>query len=204
MYQIKKEEAVNRILQPLDGIRISNLDPPLPEPVLKALVALDAAVDQLQMDNQWNFHLDGPRILIENSNGEIEIPSDFVSIAFVSWSNGNIWNLTVKGGKVWNRREGTSQIPGQVEVVGTRKFEYDDLPAPMQNYVVEKAKYDFVGIGTHLSAPRLATFAQQLTQAYLAAQKWDSQHGHGVMDHQPPQRRTLRGGYGSNRRWWWS
>lgn len=202
MLTISKTEAVNRIMQALDGTIVSDLDQPQNDTVLQAIRAIDTVAEKVQIENEWNFNVDGPRTLQANSDGEIIIPSDFIYIKFRSWSGGSVWYLSVKNGKAWNRETGTHQVPGSIEIVGSRKFSYDECPAAIQNYIIEKAKYEFIGLHTHLSAPRIAIYDKELKEAYTAALKWDAQQQFGAMDFSPSIRSAFRR-TGSNRGWWW-
>lgn len=202
MYTISKTEAVNRIMQAVDGSIISDIDQSQSDTVLQAIRAIDLATDKIQIENEWNFNYDGPRTLTANEGGEMEVPTDYLYIKFQSWSNGSVWHLTVKDGKVWNRRDGTHEIEGTVDIGGSRKFEYDECPGSIQNLIVEKAKYHFLGSGVHMSSPRLALAQADLKEAYMAAQKWDAQQQFGLMDVNPGIREHFRR-RGSTRGWWW-
>lgn len=202
MYQITKVEAVNRIMQAIDGTIVSSLDQPLNDTVIQAVRAIDTATDKIQIENQWNFNMDGPRTLTADVNDEITIPSDYIFIQFRSWTAGSLWNLTVKDHKVWNRKDATSVVGGSVEIFGSRKFTYDNAPSVIQNLIIEKAKLEFVGANTHLSASRIPLYQAALREAYMAAQKWDSEQKFGAMDLAPPLREYLRD-QGGRAGWWW-
>lgn len=202
MLTISKVEAVNRILQALDGTIISTLTGPQKDSVLQAIRAIDTSTEKVQLENEWTFNFDGPRRLTVNGDGEIDVPSDYIYIKFRQWTNGSVWNLTVKSGKVWNAKDGTHQITGTVEIEGARKFSYEECPAAIQNYIIEKAKYEFLGLHMNLSAPRMAIYAQEMRDAYNAAAKWDSQQRFGVIGVSPNIRDVFRAG-GNSRGWWW-
>jgi hypothetical protein len=199
MYQLSKTDAVNRLLQGIDGTIVSDITDPLNDTVIQCLRAIDIAVDKIQMENQWNFNMVGPKSLSADDDDEINIPTDYLYIRFKSWTEGFVGNLTVKGAKAYDRKNDTEAVGGTVEIVGSRKWGYDDLSGPMQNLVIEKAKEEYNGLATHLSAPRIAISEKQYREAYQAAQKWDSEQQGGVMDVGPSLRSHLRGANGA---WW--
>lgn len=201
MFQISQVEAINRMMQALDGTIVSDLSDPQSDSVLQAIRALNTVVDKLQLENQWNFNRVGPITLTANVDGEILLTDTWLYLRFHSWTQGSIWNLTVKDNKVFDTSNQTTIVEGSVEVTGTKKFTYDELSGAMQNYAIEYAKYEFVGANTHLSASRLAVYQNALRKAYMAAQKWDSEQRFGVMDITPGIRDVFRQHQG--RGWWW-
>lgn len=200
MYQIDKVEAVNRILKPLSGTKVVDLDEAQNDEVLGAIDALNTTVEKVQWENEWNFNSDGPRTLAQNGDGEIEIPLSYAFIKILQWSNGHVSNLTIKGNKIFNLRENTSIVEGTVQIHGTVMFSYDDMAGAIQNYVIEKAKYHYVGNNPHFSASRLQLTAQDMRDAFQAATKFDSEMRFGRMDNSPSQRQVFR--QRGNFDWW--
>lgn len=201
MYQITKVEGVNRILTALDGTIVSDLTDPQNSTVINVLRAIDIVTDKIQIENQWNFNFDGPRTLLADGDDEISIPTDTIFIRFIAWTNGNYITLTTKEDKVWDRKLGSSAVGGSVQIVGQKKLTYEEVPAVIQNLIIEKAKLEYVGGVTHLSAPRLEIYMASLREAYQAALKWDSDQAGGNMGLTQDFRSKRTG---ANRRgWWW-
>lgn len=203
MFQIDETEAINRLLQGLDGTIISDVDDPENDTVIQIQRALTTAVEKVQIENEWNFNIFGLQTITADDDDEINLPSDCIFIRFHSWTNGSVWNLTAKGTKAWDRKLQTTAVGGTVEISGTKKFEYDDLSGAMQNLVIEKAKEEYNGLAVHLSAPRIVIAANAYRDAYQGALKWDSEQKFGAMDFSPSFRDSILGQYGNNAGWAW-
>lgn len=202
MYSITKVEAVNRILQGVDGTILANLSDPLNATAIQVVRALDVATDKIQMDNDWNFNSEGPLVLTANNDNRIATPSDWLFLKFLSWTGGSILELSVRSGYIYSSRLGTDAIGGSVTVVGSSRRAYEDLPGPIQNYVIEKAKYEYQALSSHFSGPRAQLASLSMEEAFVAAQKWDAEQRRSAVDYYGNMRDNVRNQ--SSRGWWWS
>ena len=205
MLSISKTEAVSRMMQALDGTIISSLDDPQNDTVVQAIRALDTTVQKVQLENEWNFNFTGPVTAVADNSNEITLPADLVYFKPLTWTNGSIWDLTVKQGQVWDKRNGTTAVGGTLKYIGSRIFTYEQLPASIQNYCTEKAKYEFVSLGAKVNAARIQIYYTNMIEARVAAFKWDAEQQFSAMDFTPSMRQNRwgrPGGGGAGRNWW--
>jgi hypothetical protein len=191
MFQIPRLDAVNRILKPINGSKTSSLEVPTNNIVNDISMALDIAAQKIQFENEWNFNTAYAE-LTSNLDSQVEVPTDWLFIKFGEWSEGSPWDLTVKNDKLWNRRTYSDIITGTVRIMGTRLFSYDECPAIIQSYIIEKGKFELLGLNTHLSVPRNAIYNKLEMDAFNAAIKWDSEQKFGVLDISPSMRDMVR------------
>lgn len=186
MFQIDKEDAVNKILAPLDGTTISTLEGNLTRNTLKAVAALEDAVTKIQHENLWKFNADGPRTITADDSGEIVLPAQYVYLHVLRWDGGHRSWLTPKGNKLYNRKDLTYNLGStSVEISGHIRYTYEELPSVMQQLAIERGKLQAVGMDTHLSQARATLFGNELKEAYTAALKWDSEQDFGDIGIRP-------------------
>lgn len=202
MYSITELDAINQILKPIDGTKLSTLNVPLNRTINTARQALAIATDLVQVENQWNFHMDGPLELSSDGDGEIIMPPDYLWLQFVYWSQGFMLHLTVRDGKAWDTSRGTAQVGGTVKVIGARRFSFEECPYAIQNLMIQKAKMEYLALDTHVSRDKASVFQAAIESAYASAYKWDSQLQANQVSLMPSLRQTIRQ-RGGNRGWWW-
>lgn len=202
-----KLEAVNHLLPVTDGSTASSLDAPLDSNVIEAINFLDASTEIIQTSHQWRFNQTGIVTLTSDTvTGDITTPDDFLDIQLISWTNGNVSELTVRGGRIWNSKQSTYQVPGSVEVIGSRFWEFEDLPLAIQRYAMERAKWELATGSAFIGPARPALTSITLEDAKAAAFKWDNnqQFNTGGITNNSRQRINGRHGRSSRFGWWGS
>lgn len=200
MKQLTLQQAVNRIAQCIDGSIVSDLEDPQNRTVIQIQEALNTANEKAQTDNRWRFNKAPLRRLTADDDGNITLPTNMVYISFRTASSAQLPYLTVRGNKVYDSLNATYNIGGTVEVEGHDFLEFNELPLAIQSYVIEKAKLEFFGLDTHLSAARVQMYQLTAKEAYQAALRWDSQQDFGNLNTGNGRDRLNTG----NRWGWWA
>lgn len=197
MFTISKVEAVNRILKGVDGTILANLDDPMNATAIQVVRSIEEATDKIQMNNEWNFNAEINVILPSDNDDRIATPSNWLGIKFRNWTGGSILELSVVDGYVYSTRLRTNQIGGSVTVDAVARKSYDECPGPIQNYILEKAKYEFLVNSAHFSGARAQVNALSVEEAFVAAQKFDGELRFGSIGYGPSSRDNL-----NTANWW--
>lgn len=203
MFSISQTEAVNRILSGVDGSIVANLTDPLNTKAIQVVRALEVATDKIQMDNEWNFNAEGPIILTANGDGRVLTPTEWLFIKFLNWTGGSVLELSVKDNYIYSSRLQSDVINGNVTVTGASRRTYDNCPAPIQNYIIEKAKVEYQALSSHFNPARSQMAMGAMEEAFIAAQKWDSAQRLNAASYGPSSRDRLRNRT-NNSGWWFS
>lgn len=199
MKQIPLVNAVNRIAQAVDGSIASDLEDPQNRTIIQIREALNTANEKVQTDNRWRFNKVPRRILTADDDGIINMPTTMLYVTFRNASAVPVSNLTIRGNRIFDSLNATYTIGGTVEIEGHDFLEYDELPLALQSYVIERAKLEYFGLDTHLSAARIQMYQMTNKEAYQAALRWDAQQDYGNMV-VGTGRNSLN--TGSKRNWW--
>jgi len=132
--------AVNQILASVGQAPVTTLDQTNPD-VAIAYDTLLQVSKEVQAEG-WTFNQEFEYEIVTNSNRQYEIPNNMLQIDFSESYKGNI-DPVRRDGKIYDRYNHTYEIGDtagdefKVDVVWF--FDWVDLPAPIQNYMVAKA-----------------------------------------------------------------
>ena len=132
--------AVNQILASVGQAPVTTLDQTNPD-VAIAYDTLLQVSKEVQAEG-WTYNQEFEYEIVTNNNKEYEIPNNMLQIDFSESYKGNI-DPVRRDGKIYDRYNHTYTIGDtagdtfKVDVVWF--FDWIDLPAPIQNYMVAKA-----------------------------------------------------------------
>ena len=132
--------AVNQILASVGQAPVTTLDQTNPD-VAIAYDTLLQVSKEVQAEG-WTFNQEFEYEIVTDNNKEYQIPNNMLQVDFSESYKGNI-DPVRRSGKIYDRYNHTYEIGDtagdefKVDVVWF--FDWIDLPAPVQNYIVAKA-----------------------------------------------------------------
>ena len=132
--------AVNQILASVGQAPVTTLDQTNPD-VAIAYDTLLQVSKEVQAEG-WTFNQEFEFEIVTDNNKEYQIPNNMLQVDFSESYKGNI-DPVRRSGKIYDRYNHTYELGDtvgdefKVDVVWF--FDWIDLPAPVQNYIVAKA-----------------------------------------------------------------
>ena len=132
--------AVNQILASVGQAPVTTLDQTNPDVAIAYDTLLEVS-KEVQAEG-WTFNQEFEYEIVTNNSKQYEIPNNILQIDFSESYKGNIDPIR-RDGKIYDRYNHTYEIGDtagdefKVDVVWF--FDWIDLPAPVQNYIVAKA-----------------------------------------------------------------
>ena len=159
-------DAVNSLLSAIGEMPVSTLDDALSaDAVLASRAIRDATVDVLL--EGFYFNTDEDVELTPNAYGEILLSDDIIAVDADPRRNG-FADIVMRGRKLYDKKSNTSIFERPVFVTLTRSYDFDDLPAPVRQYVIGLAKVRFVTSVFGDAPQSLTTDAQRLRSVCVA------------------------------------
>lgn len=138
-------EAVNACLRGIGLRPVSSYeDPNLNAAMALAIINTESRTVQCK---GWWFNEEGGWMLTPDSNGEVQVPNNALSIT--PWGNSRGLSITIRGGKLYNTCTHSTIVSdvvdssGAIEVRMIVELPFEDLPTPAQDYIKDKAVRKF-------------------------------------------------------------
>lgn len=140
-------DAVNQLLASIGEAPVTDIEAGNPEIDL-ALLTLNQVTREVQAE-RWHFNREESYPLTPDITGNINVPEGvlFISIGKgVTFPGYGVYNLAVREGKLYDRSSHSFIFPQEVAVSVdiVWGFPFEDLPAPFQLYIAQKAARVFV------------------------------------------------------------
>jgi hypothetical protein len=152
-------QAINQMLNGIGQAPVVSLDVANPELAL-ALAILDAVSREVQGEG-WHFNTEINYPFTADTNGEIAIPQDVMSLTDNKTANSQKYQTVLRGGKLYDKLAHTYEfVPGETincDVVWL--FDFEDLPQPFKDYITQRATRVFAGRA--LGSQEMVTFNAQ-------------------------------------------
>ena len=136
-------EAINQMLATIGEAPVTDIEIGNPEVDL-ALVTLNQVSREVQAEG-WRFNHEHNYSLAPNTDGVILLPGGIINISSSPWRGQSRLDLVVRDGKIYDRRTGSFQFAGPIQVNVTFLYGFEDLPLPFQSYVTPRASRLFAG-----------------------------------------------------------
>ena len=125
-----------------------------------ALAILDSVSREVQGEG-WHFNTEINYPFTADTNGEIAIPQDVLSLTDNKTANSQKYQTVLRGGKLYDKLAHTYEfVPGETincDVVWL--FDFEDLPQPFKDYITQRATRVFAGRA--LGSQEMVTFNAQ-------------------------------------------
>lgn len=132
-------EAVNLMLSAIGEAPVNSIESPVLSDVALAKKDLDNACRQL-MQRGWDFNTDVERVFPPDSlTGAIALPANTLK---VDASDSSRW-VTQRGGYLYDKESNTNVFTSPVTLDIVYLYDFDDLPAHAQQYILMKAARQF-------------------------------------------------------------
>lgn len=145
--KLKKVDAVNLILRAASLNEVSEIENTFDDAAI-ALRTLEQSSRDVQ-SKSWFFNTERNWKLAPNIRGQISIPLNARSVISAG-SDYSIKNLVIRSNKIYDMNNHTYDLSQYVDKDGFINFtflmelDFDDLPPIAQNYIVYKARRQFV------------------------------------------------------------
>lgn len=130
-------EAVNELLSIIGEAPVTSLSGDLTVDVVTA----DATLSQVLKDvlaQGWYFNTEHDYPLSRNDDDEILIPADIIH-ADVNPLSGSQLKVVIRGGKLYDLTEHTTEFEDDVELTVVRLLDFEDLPISAKSYITHRA-----------------------------------------------------------------
>jgi hypothetical protein len=132
-----KLNAVNQMLSSIGEAPAVSLDTDNPE-IAVAESTLDEVSRTVQSEG-WNFNTEYEYPFIPDSNGEISIPSNALSLADNKIKSLGKYQTVSRNGKLYDKLAHSSTFTTTIYCDVIWSFEFNDLPQPFKDYITTRA-----------------------------------------------------------------
>jgi hypothetical protein len=132
-----KLNAVNQMLSSIGEAPAVSLDTDNPE-IAVAESTLDEVSRTVQAEG-WNFNTEYEYPFIPDSNGDISIPSNALSIVDNKIKSLGQYQTVVRNGKLYDKLTHSSTFTTTIYCDVIWCFEFNDLPQPFKDYITTRA-----------------------------------------------------------------
>jgi hypothetical protein len=137
MIPTSKLEAVNVLLSSIGEAPVASLQSGLVDAEVAETIINNVTRD---LNSQgWSFNTDIAITLLPDSNGEIVLPANTLSVDLTKLRRDSEIDLVYRSGKLYNRMKHTFNIGKSVEVDLIVSLDFDELPEPARRFITIKS-----------------------------------------------------------------
>ena len=130
--------AVNEILAAIGQAPVTTLEQTNPDVAIcyNTLIQISREVQS----QGWAFNIEREFPLTPDTSNEISVPNNYLRIDLSPYYNINRYEAVIRNGKLYNKSDHTySWTESTVYVDIVWFFTWEDLPAPIQDYIISRA-----------------------------------------------------------------
>lgn len=130
-------EALNTMLATIGSSEITSLDNPQNADALMAKATLNLSNREVQSE-RWYFNVEHNFPLTPNAAGEIELPTNILSVDFLG-RFGERLDIVIRNGKLYDRTRHTNKFDRTLYANIQYLLDFSDLPETAKLYITVKA-----------------------------------------------------------------
>lgn len=139
-HKLTKLQAVNIVLSNVGQAPVTSITSTNPMVAIAAGI-IDEVSHSLQSEG-WVFNTEQDYPFTPNSNKNILIPDNILSIDSVYWAN---FEPIIRGGKLYDKRNHTYEFTDKLYAKVVWYFDFEDIPEVFKQYIAVRAANLFAG-----------------------------------------------------------